>query len=164
MGVKKADDTGKLRLCAVSDVLSIADELTERFIDQGFVVQRYDSKYSVYIKLDFGLGYSIRVSNHKSRKRTARYEYRYNIGPHIDHMYSTEYLRMDGRLVERLYYPPGELDVLVDDAVQAKSERLFKYGDSAYKRYMDENKKKIDPSKLGFWGRSVLMRKVSDDE
>jgi hypothetical protein len=61
---------------------SLAEHLQSLLIDAGFVVHRYDaiSTCSIYLKMDFGLVGSLRVSDHPGKKHL---EYSFEIGPHI---------------------------------------------------------------------------------
>ena len=60
------------------DFKALADSLSERFLAEGFTVHRYDaySTSSVYLKLDCGMCNSIRISDHRGKKRygEAKYE------------------------------------------------------------------------------------------
>lgn len=59
-------------------IQSIADSLTHTLSQAGFTIQRYDASTtdSIYLKLDYGVGNSIRISNHTGKKHL---NYRYNI-------------------------------------------------------------------------------------
>lgn len=60
----------------------IADYLSEELKNNGFTVHRYDafSTKSIYLKLDYGVCNSIRISDHNGKKYL---KYRYNIGEGI---------------------------------------------------------------------------------
>ena len=60
----------------------LADEICTRLLKEGFIIYRYDaySSNSVYLKLDFGVSHSIRISDHEGKRHL---HYRYNIGSHI---------------------------------------------------------------------------------
>ena len=55
-----------------------ADAIVSILKDKGFVIQRYDaySTDSVYLKLDYGVCNSIRISDHEGKKHLC---YRYNM-------------------------------------------------------------------------------------
>ena len=44
--------------------------MCELLLEKGFIVQRYDSvtTNSIYLKLDYGMCNSIRISDHKGKK------------------------------------------------------------------------------------------------
>ena len=64
------------------ELTALADFITGQLIREGFVVQRYDSctSDSIYLKLDYGVCNSIRISDHQGKKHL---KYRYNIGPFV---------------------------------------------------------------------------------
>ena len=84
----------------------IADFLCKKLSDEGFVIQRYDaySTNSIYLKLDYGVCNSIRISDHPGKKHL---KYRYNIGPNI-----TEYKEVKDRF-PRYYYRADKLNNLI---------------------------------------------------
>ena len=51
-------------------IKSIADNLVHTLSQAGFTIQRYDASTtdSIYLKLDYGVGNSIRISNHNGKK------------------------------------------------------------------------------------------------
>ena len=59
-------------------IQSIADSLIHTLSQAGFTIQRYDASTtdSIYLTLDYGVGKSIRFSNHTGMKHL---NYRYNI-------------------------------------------------------------------------------------
>lgn len=56
----------------------IAEYIATKLLEQGFIIHRYDSytTSSIYLKLDYGLMNSIRISDHKGKKHLS---YRYNV-------------------------------------------------------------------------------------
>ena len=52
--------------------------MCELLLEKGFIVQRYDSvtTNSIYLKLDYGMCNSIRISDHKGKKHLS---YMYNL-------------------------------------------------------------------------------------
>ena len=62
----------------ISQAVTIADSLIHTLSQAGFTIQRYDASTtdSIYLKLDYGVGNSIRISNHTGKKHL---NYRYNI-------------------------------------------------------------------------------------
>ena len=60
------------------NIQEIATELCNRFLDEEFIVQRYDahSTQSIYIKLDYGVSNTIRISDHRGYDYLS---YKYNI-------------------------------------------------------------------------------------
>lgn len=89
-----------------AEIIKIAESLQKTMLDHGVVVQRYDaySTNSIYLKLDYGVCNSIRISDHRGKKHL---KYRYNIGPFIE---KTE--RKKDKF-DRFYYPVDKMNNLV---------------------------------------------------
>ena len=112
-------------------------------LDQkGFILQYYVaySTDSCYIKLDYGISNSIRISDHKGKDK---YPYKFNLMVDIDKSYE-----QDGRH----YYSPQDYDKMISDIKKFKDEQLKKYGFKYYE-YMLNNKKDAK-NKKGFWVQS----------
>ncbi len=112
-------------------------------LDQkGFILQYYVaySTDSCYIKLDYGISNSIRISDHKGKDK---YPYRFNLMVDIDKSYE-----QDGRY----YYSTQDYNKMISDIKKFKEEQLEKYGFKYYE-YMLNNKKDAK-SKKGFWVKS----------
>lgn len=131
------------------DLSSVADQLVMQLISKGMVVQRYDalSTNSIYIKMDYGLLNSIRISDHGGKPHL---KYRYNIGPHIHepHTDLDQYLRR--------YYPIGEYEQLIKDIVTARQDKLLTYGTNGYIRLMQSCLESHMQNPLGFWKSASL--------
>lgn len=128
----------------------LADDLTERFIAEGFVVHRYDaySTNSVYIKLDCGMCNSIRVSDHRGKKHL---KYRYNIGSWIKER------RHENDKYPRHYYPINEVDVLVKTVLRDRQRRKERYGVDKYEALMRKNEHEGAKASCGFWSQAVKV-------
>ena len=112
-------------------------------LDQkGFILQYYVaySTDSCYIKLDYGISNSIRISDHKGKDK---YPYKFNLMVDIDESYE-----QDGRY----YYSPQDYNKMISDIKKFKDEQLKKYGFKYYE-YMLNNKKDAK-NKKGFWVQS----------
>lgn len=126
------------------------DEFTSRIIEKllaaGFVIYRYDaySTNSIYLKLDFGVCNSIRISDHEGK---GYLKYRYNIGTHIKKRCTKQ------DKYPRNYYPVSEVEQMVKDIIADRDEKLKKYGKERYMHYMRENKTK-HANDEGFWSKS----------
>lgn len=118
----------------------------------GFIIQRANARTSnsVYLKLDYGVGNSIRISDHNSRNE--RRKYKYSVGTHIK--------KFDVRIVsdqrECRNYPISEVDRVVKDAIRFKRERISKIGTKAYEEAMME-KVKEGKGKNAFWKVANLV-------
>lgn len=125
----------------------IAHYVQERLLDGGFTIQRYDSysTNSIYLKLDYGVMNSLRISDHKGKKHL---KYRYNllsdrkgINKHYDDVYP------------RFYYGFNHVERLLADIFQDKVQKLTRYGSKKYRIYMERNLQN-NKSNKGFWAKS----------
>lgn len=122
--------------------MSIKDYMYKllRDLDQkGFILQYYVaySTNSCYIKLDYGISNSIRISDHKGKDK---YPYKFNLMMDLDKSYEE-----DGRY----YYSVKDYEKMLLDIRAFKDEQLNKYG-FYYYEYMLKNKKDAK-NKKGFW-------------
>lgn len=124
-------------------VLKIAEILCKQLVEAGFIVQRYDaySTNSIYLKLDYGVCNSIRISDHPGKKHL---KYRYNIGPFI-----TEYKYVRDKF-PRFYYRQDRIKNLMKKILEDKQEKINKYGMGNYQKFMEQNQIDNSESK-GFW-------------
>lgn len=130
-------------------VFEIAKILCSRLVEAGFVVQRYDaySTNSIYLKLDYGVCNSIRISDHQGKKHL---KYRYNIGPFI-----TEYKYKRDKF-PRFYYREDKVQNLIKKIMQDKAEKIERYGDDNYQKFMERNRIDNSDSK-GFWKSAKII-------
>lgn len=127
-------------------IAEFATAICNKLLEEGIIIHRYDaySTNSVYLKLDYGVANSIRISDHKGKPYL---KYRYNIGTDIKEME----LVMDK--FPRRYYPVSEGETMVDQIVKDRNEKLEKYGKSRYTEFMRKNKREHEADK-GFWSTS----------
>ena len=113
----------------------LADYLCKRLIAEGFTVQRYDAYKtdSIYLKLDFGVCNSIRISDHPGKR----------------------YLK---RGFPRLYFCQDQVDALIEQVLRDRKSKLAKYGADRYRRYAEENRVE-NSQKKGFWRQAWIVRK-----
>lgn len=121
----------------------IGDTLLDRFRKLGFIVQRYDSytTNSIYLKLDYGVGHSIRISDHNGKKYLS---YRYNII-----LNSKSSKDFSGKF-PRFYYSEKKLDSLVNDVIQERQRLLNRYGPVSYCKFMSKRLNENENPR-GFW-------------
>lgn len=115
----------------------IADYLTANLTAAGVQVIRMESEStkSIYLKIDYGVCNTIRISDHYSRKC------RYNIGPYISH-FKVEHGRYD-----RYYYQCKRCDELTRRILKDRRTLLKRYGRRNYVKYMHMNKEKYHECK-----------------
>ena len=126
-----------------------ADAIVSILKDKGFVIQRYDaySSDSVYLKLDYGVCNSIRISDHEGKKHLC---YRYNmiIGGE-DNIVEEKYIRY--------YFSENNLTGLINQILFDKTMKLKKYGKDLYRNYMQKNKD-AHQHDSGFWKDAKLVQ------
>lgn len=134
----------------MSAVEDLAERLAARPKREVFTVHRYDAATtkSIYLKLDYGLGNSIRISDHEGKD----YAYRFNIGTWIECRrddYSGEHVRS--------HYAPFDFETMVADIVRARYERKRHYGERAYSKRMEKFRQSRDKPH-GFWRNARRVR------
>lgn len=136
---------------AMADLKQIADGLVMQLKALGFVVQRYDaySTASVYLKLDYGVCNSIRISDHRGKKHL---NYRYNLIRGCEDTYS----ETTPQGWARHYYPIEQVQELAMQVLADRAAKLGIHGKERYERLMGANKIKhgSDP---GFWKKARIV-------
>lgn len=134
----------------------LADIMADRLLAEGFIVQRYDARSttSVYLKLDYGVCNSIRVSDHPGK---AHLKYRYNIGPFV-----RESREVKDRY-PRFYYRVDRADRMIRRIIRDRDFKKSRYGEGGYRRLMRKNEREKTGSR-GFWSEAVLLGRPSDAE
>lgn len=132
-----------------SELTALADFITGQLIREGFVVQRYDSctSDSIYLKLDYGVCNSIRISDHQGKKHL---KYRYNIGPFVEE-YSMEKDKFD-----RFYYRADKAKNMIRKILADRESKKSRYGEGHYRTFMETNKREKADT-IGFWKDAVLL-------
>jgi hypothetical protein len=138
----------------IDKIKEITDKIISTLIEKGFVIQRYNSytTNSVYLKLDYGVSNSIRISDHGGKKYL---NYKYNI-------------ILDGkteRIMQkyyRYYFNPDDVDKMIGFILNEKEEKIAKYGADAYESFMRKNKSNHKGDE-GFWKSSILISPYKED-
>lgn len=133
-------------------------QLAERVIKQlkaeGFTIQLYEAytTHSVYIKLDYGMCHSIRISDHDGKKHL---KYRYNVltsykGHHPKSVY-------DG--FPRMYYSAkkGQTDQMMHDIINSRDVKLAALGKRGYEAEMIMKRNENEGNRSGFWASARLI-------
>lgn len=126
------------------NLTEIADKLADLLKAQDFHVLRYDAATtsSVYLKLDYGVCNSVRISDHPGKPYL---KYRYNVI--YDGILNID--EDDGYI--RYYYNQEHLPSLVSQAVLNRMEMIQKYGRTNYEAFMQRNKEEHKNDKQGFY-------------
>lgn len=131
----------------MSSIKDIAATVIEELKSAGFTVQRYDSysTNSVYIKMDYGVSHSLRISDHKGKKNLS---YKFNL------IVGTKDVTTGNK--GRKFYGEEHVDKLITDIKKNRSSQMNQLGESSYNRFMDHNKKEGE-NKRGFWQQARLV-------
>lgn len=136
----------------MSQLKELAKYVSDRLLDEGFIIQRYDaySTDSIYLKLDYGAANSIRISSHPGKKHL---RYRYNI-------------ILDGQTEDvmdtyiRHYYKPDDVDSMLEVIIAKKKDDIQKYSITGYQKCMQMNIKEHENDKKGFWVQSRILNRT----
>lgn len=127
---------------------TLANQLINRLKTECLVIQRYNaySTDSIYIKLDYGVLNSIRISDHEGKKHL---KYRYNliIGC-ADNITEDEYIRF--------FFNEDSLQALVNQILIDRKLKVKKYGMGQYIKFMEKNKLNKSNTE-GFWKHAIIV-------
>ena len=120
---------------------SIADDVIARLRGK-VIIHRYDaySTNSIYLKFDYGVANSLRISDHPDKKHL---RYRYNI---LTTQKSKAVKKQKG--IDRLYYSADMIEAVCRDILKAKDGKMARYRN--YDVTVQEAKERTCHEK-GFW-------------
>jgi hypothetical protein len=127
-------------------ILDAADFVTEYMKQAGLDVMRYDSMstLSVYLKFDYGVAHSMRISDHRGK---ANLTYKYNIRTDV-----TEYeRRVTPEGIEHNFFPINQLQEACRMILIAKYRKIAKYGEESYFRFMYNTQAYAAITQNRFW-------------
>lgn len=135
---------------------SAADIIIDKLLDEGVHILRYDSytSNSIYIKMDYGIAHSLRISDHTGKKSLA---YRFNL---LSNVKERELQLYDG--LERHYFPIHAIQDVVDRILEQREWKITVWGKARYRAAMEESRLTNLTNKKGFWlnARPINRRKV----
>lgn len=122
------------------------DQIIKTLKANNITIQRYDAdSKSVYLKLDYGVLNSIRISDHTGR---AKLNYRYNLQSDIQES------RYD-KDTKRFFFPTSDVAGLLRQILSDHNDRRTRYGDE-YEMYMQSNLQD-NGHRRGFWSSATLV-------
>lgn len=129
------------------EIKEIADYIIKELKKDDFIIQRYDSitTNSIYLKLDYGVSNSIRISDHKGKKHL---KYKFNVNAHMDNA-----THKKDTLMTRNYYGRKDLETLIKHIKMLKHSKEMYLGRAGYE-YEMRICKKSGQFKKGFWQAS----------
>lgn len=95
-------------------------------------IQKSRTTKSVYIKIDYGLGCTIRVSDHQPRKVSS---YRYNVLPTVEKSFE----KNDGSV--HYYYDYSQIHFLINDISKRRKFIFNKIGRKHYNYLLNQHKR-----------------------
>lgn len=127
---------------------ALASQVINSLHQEGFIIQRYNSMStdSIYLKFDYGVCNSLRISNHGGKPE---YKYRYNL------IIGGETNIIEDKFI-RYYYNENDIVQLIQQIIFDKYCKINKYGTKTYNVFMDKNKDN-NSGKKGFWSNAVLL-------
>lgn len=132
-------------------IIQCANKIEEMLRSKGFVIQRYNaySTQSIYMKLDYGVCNTIRISDHPGKQHL---QYRYNL------IFGGENNIIEDKYI-RYYFNENSVKDLLMQILFDKEAKLQKYGKEKYRSFMVKNMTEHQDDK-GFWRDAKL---VTDD-
>lgn len=119
------------------ELMNIANDVIQTLKSKRFTIHRYDaySTNSIYLKLDYGVCNSIRIS--------------YN-------------LIWDGLICNtedtypRFYYNQYSINDMINKIILDRNQKVEKYGQVSYNKFMRDNNQQ-SANKKGFWAQAKLV-------
>lgn len=132
----------------------ITNYLIKNLKNEGIIIQKYKSKssLSVYLKLDYGVLNSIRISDHKGKKHL---NYKYNILTICPEPISTINKTRFGDVI-RHYFPINNKEELLQTILQDRNHKISSYGLQRYQTYMNKEIAS-NHGRKGFWQSSKMI-------
>lgn len=126
----------------------IADIIIATLKKNGFSIHRYDaySTNSIYLKLDYGVCNSIRISDHTGKQHL---KYRYNVIINGKNEFVQD-------KYPRYYYNQNSLNEMLSKIILDRNQKVLKYGQISYNNYMRQNNQQ-SKDKKGFWAQAKLI-------
>lgn len=134
-----------------AELNKIAENIIAILKEYGVVIQRYNaySSKSIYLKFDYGVCNSLRISDHKGKKHLA---YRYNITPEVTHAC----MNLTKQGWQRHHFPLHGWEKAAYKILDDREEKIRNYGLGLYKQFMYDNAKNNQDTK-GFWQQAVKV-------
>ena len=134
----------------------IFEQIINELKKYDFVISTYHSysTSSIYIKLDYGVSNTIRLSDHKGYDYLS---YKYNIRMDI----SKDYVEKDKNGYIRYYIAPQNIDTFIQHTIRERETRIRRIGLPKYKEWMKRNYDTNNETP-GFWSKCKEIRRKSN--
>ena len=135
----------------------IADSVIERLRGK-VIIHRYDaySTNSIYLKFDYGVAYSLRISDHDGKQHL---QYRYNILESMSSKSSKKECFRNG--MQMIFYRPSMINACCRDILAAKNERVRQY--RCYESVVNAAKERA-VGQRGFWSDAKLISEKKEND
>lgn len=132
-------------------LIKFANQIINQLIDK-VIIHRYDSysTNSIYLKFDYGVARSLRISDHTGKKHL---KYRFNL---IESQAGTPHYVILNDNFPMNFYPPEEIDILVKDILAGRQQQIDKYRD--YQAVMNKAKHDAEKQTKGFWKNAKIIQ------
>lgn len=123
-----------------SQIEKAASFIIDKCREEGIIVHRYDvqSSGSIYLKFDWGLAHSLRISDHKG---IVKYRYKFNLIKGIPDVLRISYRNNN----HSIYFPFREIHQCLDEILSHRKEVIAKHNSVAeYLKEMMKTKDKIE--------------------
>lgn len=144
-----------------------ARQICRSLISRGCTVHRYDalSTSSIYLKVDWGAGLSIRIADHEGYSHL---NYRFNVDTSRDSGVRRIVCERDGRGFTRAFYGMDSIGELVGDVMRRKGFEIERLGEKGYAEKVEALKTAAQDARSGFWShpgvREIAMEGDGDGE
>jgi hypothetical protein len=128
------------------------DYISKQLLKQGCILHKSHSitTSSVYIKIDYGVGGYLRISDHKGKGNVAC---RFNLQPSsILSACKTVYQR---GVKKKFYYGSRQVDHMIKDIIAFRNSKIAEYGESKYAERCELETSKMKKQKERFWMHAV---------
>lgn len=133
-------------------ILDAADFVTEYMKKAGVIVQRYDamSTLSIYLKFDFGLANSMRISDHRGKDNLT---YKYNVRTDVD-----AYYQNGTGATEHNFFPIDQAEAACRMILINRFRKIGRYGFEWYQRTMSELPSQKAFQQNRFWKSATVCK------
>lgn len=133
---------------------NLADQVIDKLYGK-VIIHRYNaySTNSIYLKFDYGVANSLRISDHPGKQHL---KYRFNL---MNDQANTPKYTIINENFPMCFYPPEDIDQMIADILQAKEEKIRRY--TSYDAVVNKAKQDSQYATKGFWvgAREVKERR-----
>ncbi len=140
--------------------IEMAAYIQANLLSLNYIIHRYNSfsTGSIYLKVDYGVGGSIRIANHEGKKHL---NYRFNLCTNAD---KEGVKTIQNNVCDRHFYNLGSMDRMISDIILFRESRINKYGGlKNYLRIVEKAKRESVERQKGFWSNAIEV-KLSNKE